>query len=126
MANRSSTTAKVSRKVRSAAGRWVEITASTANAKAMSVAVGMAQPFGPVPPATARYTSAGTIIPPTAAAMGTTARFGSRRSPATNSRLSSSPATKKKIASNPSAAQVVRVRFRCSAAGPTSVSSNWK
>ena len=31
---------------------------------------------------------------------------GSRRSPATNSRLTSSPATKKKIASSPSAAQV--------------------
>ena len=44
MASRSSTTARVSRKVRSAAGRWVLITASTASANAMSVAVGIAQP----------------------------------------------------------------------------------
>ena len=44
MANRSSTTARVSRKTRSAAGRWVLMTASTARANAMSVAVGIAQP----------------------------------------------------------------------------------
>ncbi|SKT57196.1 Uncharacterised protein [Mycobacteroides abscessus subsp. abscessus] len=49
-ANRSSTTARVSRKVRSAEGRCVEITASTARAKAMSVAVGIAQPRIAVPP----------------------------------------------------------------------------
>ena len=61
-------------------------------------------------------------MPPTAAATAATARRGSRRSPATNSRLSSSPATKKKIASRPSAAQVPRVRSRCSDAGPTAVS----
>jgi hypothetical protein len=44
MASRSSTTASVSRKVRSAEGRWWPITASTARANAMSVAVGIAQP----------------------------------------------------------------------------------
>ena len=60
-------------------------------------------------------------MPPTAAATGSAARRGSRRSPATNSRLSSRPATKKKIASRPSAAQAPRVRSRCSAAGPTRV-----
>ena len=58
-------------------------------------------------------------MPPTAAATGSAARRGSRRSPATNSRLSSSPATKKKIASSPSAAHWASVRSRCSAAGPT-------
>jgi hypothetical protein len=42
IASRLSTTARVSRKVRSAADGWVPITASTASAKAMSVAVGMA------------------------------------------------------------------------------------
>ena len=57
-------------------------------------------------------------MPPTAAATGRAARAGSRRSPATNSRLSSRPATKKKIASRPSAAQVARVRSRCSDARP--------
>ena len=49
-----------------------------------------------------------------AAAIGSAARAGSRRSPATNSRLSSSPTTKKKIASRPSAAQVDMLRCRCS------------
>ena len=44
MASRSSTTARVSRKVRSAVGRCVDSTASTASANAMSVAIGTAQP----------------------------------------------------------------------------------
>jgi len=50
-ANRSSTTASVSRKVRSPAGRWVLITARTASANAMFVAVGTAQPWRAPPPA---------------------------------------------------------------------------
>ena len=122
MASRSSTTAKVSRKVRNAAGRWVLTTASTASANAMSVAVGMAQPAnasGPAARLTSTKKSAGTAIPPTAATTGSAARRGSRRSPATNSRLSSNPATKKKIANNPSAAHASNVRSRCRAAGPT-------
>jgi hypothetical protein len=61
---------------------------------------------------------AGTIIPPTAAATGREARRTSRRSPATNSRLSSRPATKKKTASRPSEAHCPRVRSRCSPAEP--------
>ena len=44
IARRSSTTASVSRNVRSADGRLRPITASTARAKAMSVATGIAQP----------------------------------------------------------------------------------
>ncbi len=44
MASRSSTTASVSRNVRSPLGRCELITARTATAKAMSVAVGIAQP----------------------------------------------------------------------------------
>ena len=101
------------------------MTASTASAKAMSVAVGTAQPLrasASPPRLTATYTSAGATIPPTAAATGSAARRGSRRSPATISRLSSRPATKKKIASSPSAAHAPSVRSRCSAAGPTTVS----
>ena len=62
--------------------------------------------------------AAGTIMPPMAAAIGSAARRGSRRSPATNSRLSSSPTTKKKIASRPSAAHAETVRCRCSDSGP--------
>jgi len=45
MAMRSSTTASVSRKMRSALGRCDPMIASTATANAMSVAVGMAQPL---------------------------------------------------------------------------------
>ena len=44
IASRSSTTARVSRKVRNAVGRCVDSTASTARANAMSVAIGTAQP----------------------------------------------------------------------------------
>ncbi len=44
IAIRSSTTASVSRNVRSAVGKWLPITASTARAKAMSVATGIAHP----------------------------------------------------------------------------------
>ncbi len=101
------------------------MTASTARAKAMSVAVGIAQPRSASPPVfrlTSTYTSAGATMPPTAARIGTAARRGSRSSPSTTSRLSSRPTTKKKIASRPSAAQVDRLRSRCSAAGPTVVS----
>ncbi|SKT57178.1 Uncharacterised protein [Mycobacteroides abscessus subsp. abscessus] len=63
--------------------------------------------------------AAGTSIPPTAATIGSAARPGSRKSPATNSRLSSTPTTKKKIASSPSVAQPARVRCRCNCSGPT-------
>ncbi len=121
IAIRSSTTASVSRKVRSPEGRWVLIRARMATAKAMSVAVGIAHPCiaAESPRFQAAKTAAGTSIPPTAATTGSAARRTSRRSPATNSRLSSSPATKKKIASRPSAAQVARDRCRCRALGPT-------
>lgn len=44
IASRSSTAARVSRKIRSAPGRCEPMSASTATAKAMSVAVGIAQP----------------------------------------------------------------------------------
>jgi hypothetical protein len=49
-ATRSSTTARVSRNVRSAVGRWVLTMARIARAKAMSVAVGIAQPISAPPP----------------------------------------------------------------------------
>lgn len=45
MAVRSSTTARVRRKIRNAAGRCELIKARTATAKAMSVAVGIAHPL---------------------------------------------------------------------------------
>ena len=104
------------------------ITASTARAKAMSVAVGMAQPrvaspSAPISVTVARKTSAGTMTPPTAATTGTTALAGGvRRSPTRNSRLSSSPATKKKIARRPSPAQWPTVSSRWPHSMPTTVS----
>src|SRR6478752_4937842 len=123
MARRSSTTARVSRNARSAVGRWVDSTASTASANAMSVAIGTAHPsrFSGRPAARlmAMKIAAGTTIPPTAAAIGRAARRGSRRSPATNSRLSSNPTTKKKMASSPSAAHPETGRRRWSDSGPT-------
>ena len=64
------------------------------------------------------YTAAGTTIPPSAAAIGSAARAGSRRSPATNSRLSSSPTTKKKIANSPSAAHADTLSLKCKDSGP--------
>ena len=102
------------------------MTASTASAKAMSVAVGMAHPSSS-PPTPERctvttYRIAGTATPLSAAAIGRTALVRSDRSPTTNSRLSSMPATRKKRASSRSADQAPRVRSRCSAAGPTTVS----
>src|SRR6478609_7387812 len=127
IAMRSSTTARVSRNDRSADGRCVAITARTARAKAMSVAVGIAQPrnTSPSPPASNAVptkSSAGTATPHTAAAIGSAALLRSDRSPATNSRLSSIPATRKNTASSPSAAHVPRLRSRCKALGPTTVS----
>ena len=121
IASRSSTIASASRNVRRPAGRWVDTTASTANENAISVAIGIAQPrLVPEAAFTARNNSAGTTIPPRAAATGTAARLGSRRSPTTNSRLSSRPARKKNKANSPSAAH--SWRLRCRAGGPTSSS----
>ncbi|CAM5726382.1 hypothetical protein SGLAM104S_02850 [Streptomyces glaucescens] len=57
-------------------------------------------------------------MPHSAATTGRAAALGSRRSPATSSRLSSMPATKKKTASSPSAAQCATERFRPSVSGP--------
>ena len=91
------------------------MTASTARAKAMSVAVGIAQPRSASPPApggrpSPRRTRPGSDDP---AERGGDRQRGlrrSRRSPATNSRLSSRPATKKNTASRPSAAQCAETR----------------
>ena len=81
IAMRSSTTARVSRNERSAEGSEDPMTASTARAKAMSVAVGIAHPrrASPSPPSrvtVATKTSAGTMTPPIAATTGTTAFAG--------------------------------------------------
>ena len=61
---------------------------------------------------------AGTATPPTAAAIGTAAVRKLRRSPETNSRLSSRPTMKKQIASRPSAAQAPKLSSRCQGSYP--------
>src|SRR5512144_2147970 len=105
IAPRSSATARVSRNARSGVGSADPITARSASANAMSVAIGTAQPAVAARPATARYSPAGTTIPASAAAIGSTAWLGVRSCPTTSYRLSSRPATRKKTASSPSAAQ---------------------
>jgi hypothetical protein len=72
----------------------------------MSVAIGIAQPAPPSPPATiAAKISAGTAAPPNAASAGNDAARGSLSSPTASSRLISSPTTKKNSAISPSLTQ---------------------
>ena len=78
----------------------------------MSVAVGIGHPSpSPLPAAKARYTSAGTITPPTAAIAGWIAFFTLLSSPTTSSCLSSTATMKKKIASRPSLIQCPTLSF---------------
>lgn len=88
IASRSSTTARVSRKVRSPRGRPRPKIASTARAKAMSVAV--ESPNRAAAPGIEEQQhgdedAAGAAMPPTAASTGTAASRGLRRLPATSS-----------------------------------------
>ena len=88
----------------------------------MSVAIGMPQPV--TEPSAMRLLTttkmtAGRIMPPRAAATGTTAWAGFDSDPKTSSCLSSRPTTKKKTASSPSAAQTPSGRSRCRDTGPT-------
>jgi hypothetical protein len=69
----------------------------------MSVAIGIPHPRDPGPfTLTARYNTAGTTMPPTAATTGRAARFLSRNSPVDSSRRISRPTTRKKIVISPS------------------------
>ena len=87
----------------------------------MSVAIGMPQPLPrPVPTVINAKRTAGTIIPPSAAAIGTIAAHGSRSSPTAISRLISSPTTKKKIVIRPSLTHASRVSA-CAGPGRESV-----
>lgn len=91
----SSTTASDSSRTRTPAGSERATSARTPRAKAMSVATGIAQPreAPSAPPATAKNTSAGMIMPPTAAIIGRAAERRSASSPTVSSRLTSTPAT---------------------------------
>src|SRR6185437_1620197 len=99
IAPRSSTIASASRNTFSGNGARLPSNASTPSANAISVAIGMPQPWAPRPPKFhAVKMSAGTSIPPNAAATGNIALRGDASSPLSSSRLISSPTTKKKTA----------------------------
>ena len=105
----SSMIASVSSSMRSDAGMPLPTSASTPTAKAMSVAVGMAQPWrvtGSV--LTAMYSRAGTMTPPAAAMIGSSATFGSASAPLCISRRISSPTTRKNTVISPSFTQKCR------------------
>ena len=128
IAPRSSATAKVSRKIFNVAGARLPTSASTPTANAMSVAIGMPQPLTPGPPAlNARYSAAGTTIPPRAATSGSAAARGSRKSPCTISRLISRPTTKKNTAISRSLTQWLRlsVSEKEPTSKPSSVCQKW-
>jgi hypothetical protein len=98
----SSTTARPSRKAFSAEGTRSPARAITPTARAMSVAIGTPQPRALVPPAMSRYTTAGTAIPPIAAASGRADARLPARWPLVTSRLISRPTTKNNTALTPS------------------------
>ena len=105
----SSMIASVSSSMRSAAGTPRPMSESTPTAKAMSVAVGMAQPWrvaGSV--LRTKYSSAGTSKPPMAAMTGSVATRGSDSEPSCNSRRTSSPTTRKNTVISPSFTQKCR------------------
>ena len=105
----SSTMASAVKNTLSPTGALSPSNAKTPRAKAMSVAMGMPQPAAPsVPALMARYISAGTTAPPTAAATGSAAPRTEDSSPTSTSRLISRPTTKKNTAISPSLIQWVR------------------
>ena len=111
MAPMSSTIARASTNSLSDGATRLPSRLSTPTAIAMSVAIGMPQPWTPACPALkARKISAGTTIPPTAAMAGRAALRGSRSSPSTSSRLISRPTTKKNRVISPSFTQSRRSR----------------
>jgi hypothetical protein len=96
--------ASVMRKTLSEVGTRLPSSSSTPRANAMSVAAGIAQPCSATGSRwlNAIYTSAGAIIPPTAAMAGSTACDGFASAPSSASRFNSRPTRKKNTAINPS------------------------
>ncbi len=117
MAPMSSTIDAAVRNTRNSTGTRLPSITMSAIANAVSVAIGMPQPWLHAPAGiTSAYRPAGTAMPPSAAAIGNAARrrFASR--PTVNSRLISSPTSRKKIVSRPSFTQCVSdMRKRASA-----------
>jgi hypothetical protein len=95
--------------VRRSTGTLRPTNASTPMANAMSVAIGMAHPCTPGPPTLiAAKISAGTSMPPMAAATGRVARRIDASSPSSSSRLISKPTRRKKTTISPSLTQCSR------------------
>ena len=103
MAPRSSATASAVRKILSDTGTRLPSIERMPMAKAMSVAVGIPQPFAAIVPwLNAVKKIAGTSMPPAAASTGRMARRADESCPQTIARLISSPTAKKKITISPS------------------------
>jgi len=104
IAPKSSMIAIASKKIFNAMGARDPINANIPSAKAMSVAVGIAQPFrfSGVPQFTIAKIIPGTAMPPMAAMIGKIALSKLDNSPAKTSRFISRPTRKKKIAIKPS------------------------
>ena len=95
----SSTTARAAKNMRRLFGTREPSAVSTARAKAISVAIGIAAPMDwGCWLAMARKNSTGTTIPPKAAMIGSKAFLGEDSSPTSSSCLISSPTRKKKMA----------------------------
>ena len=100
MAPMSSTIASAVRKMARDRGARLPTSAITPMAKAMSVAIGMAQPSNAAGlfRLNSQKMSTGTIMPPTAAIAGRMALRKEESSPMATSRFNSSPTRKKKMA----------------------------
>ena len=91
------------RKIFSPSGTRLPSSDMMPSAKAMSVAMGMPHPAADSWPAfREKKMSAGTTMPPTAAATGMMVRLGVDNPPTSSSRLISRPTRKKKMAMSPS------------------------
>ena len=90
--------ARVEKNTRTPLGTRLPSSDRTPRAKAISVAIGIAQPCIAPPLLNRAYTHAGTTTPPTAASMGSRAWRGRRSSPTVISYFSSIPTSRKKIA----------------------------
>jgi hypothetical protein len=97
--------ASAARKTRSEAGTRGPNSEITPSANAMSVAAGIAQPWAAGPGLKARYTTAGTAMPPAAAIPGRRRRDQVASCPSSASRLISRPTNRKNTAIRPSLIQ---------------------
>ena len=106
IAPKSSMIASAAKNTFKAVGTRFPINESTPNAKAMSVAIGIPNPFDVVElKLKETYNKAGTSIPPNALITGKLAFLSEESSPSINSRFISKPINRKKTDINPSLIQ---------------------